>query len=465
MENPMFFRIYFIVLVTIVLVSILSCSVLQTSETEIFEDATPPPGYDPVFITGVKQFDPDNLNSPKIEISSIDTRDPVNIKVKFHMSDERNFYLTGAAQNKFQDIWCWFTVINGDDTLETSEFKIKEVTEASDKPHSISVVMDHSGSMGEYRAIAVQKGVRDMISKKRNQDNMALIRYDDKVAFSSTITGDKDFLLRNHYINGLENFGGMTAIADAVKFGTDALLKNNNNSNKAVIVFTDGYDNSSKFSKDTVISNAVLNNTLVCAVDFGADIDENYMKDFSASTGGTYHHIYKTSEFSLVFEDIYNRLSKYYVLEFKPETYGNQELKIKICLPDDTLSAEAQFDNTPEIGDISLLRINFDSDKATLKKDSKKTVKSIYTLLKAYPEMIIELRGHTDNSNRTNDPDYNIKLSQKRADAVKTALVKMGISGNRIESIGFGDQFPVADNTTEDGKKQNRRTEFIILSK
>lgn len=79
--------------------------------------------------------------------------------------------------------------------------------------------------------------------------------------------------------------------------------------------------------------------------------------------------------------------------------------------------------------------------------------------------MKIELRGHTDAQNKTGDPEYNTKLSQKRADAVKEALVKRGIAADRITAFGYGESRPVADNNTEDGRSLNRRTEFVIISR
>ncbi|MBL0331242.1 MAG: OmpA family protein [Chlorobi bacterium] len=130
-----------------------------------------------------------------------------------------------------------------------------------------------------------------------------------------------------------------------------------------------------------------------------------------------------------------------------------------------SITGENNYDNTPNVGDIALLNVFFDYDKDVLKPESNQALDNVYVLMRAFPKMKIEVRGHTDNSNKTGDSQYNQKLSQRRADAVKQAVVSKGVNVNRIKSIGFGDSQPIADNNSDDGKSQNRRTEFLIISK
>lgn len=75
------------------------------------------------------------------------------------------------------------------------------------------------------------------------------------------------------------------------------------------------------------------------------------------------------------------------------------------------------------------------------------------------PSLIVEISGHTDN--KGNDK-VNNKLSKDRAQVVADALIKKGISANRLKSIGYGSKMPVAENTTDEGRQLNRRTEFKI---
>ena len=76
--------------------------------------------------------------------------------------------------------------------------------------------------------------------------------------------------------------------------------------------------------------------------------------------------------------------------------------------------------------------------------------------------MIIEIRGHTDVRG---EYDYNIDLSQRRAQAVVNYLLSKGITKNRVTSKGYGSTMPIADNETAEGRQKNRRVEFIVLQK
>lgn len=106
----------------------------------------------------------------------------------------------------------------------------------------------------------------------------------------------------------------------------------------------------------------------------------------------------------------------------------------------------------------AILYINFDLDKAVLKPDGVAVVKEIAKVLEKNKALKIDINGHTDNSGNAN---YNLKLSQERANAVKNELIKMGISQSRLSSKGFGDKQPIASNDTQEGKNKNRRVELI----
>lgn len=110
-------------------------------------------------------------------------------------------------------------------------------------------------------------------------------------------------------------------------------------------------------------------------------------------------------------------------------------------------------------GRISLYGIYFDFNKSVVKPDSKPTLDQIAKLLKARPKLALDVVGHTDN---VGGAAFNQKLSERRANAVVTALVEdNGIDEARLRASGAGLSRPVAGNDTEDGRAKNRRVELV----
>lgn len=106
--------------------------------------------------------------------------------------------------------------------------------------------------------------------------------------------------------------------------------------------------------------------------------------------------------------------------------------------------------------------VTFETGSAVLTKSSIQVLYKAYNTMVAYPELAIEIHGFTDN---VGNASFNKKLSQKRADAVKTWLVEKGVAGDRIIAKGFGEENPIADNTSAEGRQKNRRIEFVKVEK
>lgn len=109
---------------------------------------------------------------------------------------------------------------------------------------------------------------------------------------------------------------------------------------------------------------------------------------------------------------------------------------------------------------IILNNIFFETDSYQLQKASRVELDKIYDLLVLNPGLRIEISGHTDD---TGSPAYNIELSEKRAAEVVRYLQEKGIETDRLRARGVGETVPVADNTTEEGRARNRRTELKVL--
>jgi len=116
-----------------------------------------------------------------------------------------------------------------------------------------------------------------------------------------------------------------------------------------------------------------------------------------------------------------------------------------------------------EVGNKIVLRnIFFDFDKSTLRPESTAELDRLAKMLNDMPSLKIEISGHTDN---IGSAAYNKTLSESRAKSVVDYLVKNGINANRLTYVGYGFDQPIAPNDTEEGRQQNRRTEFKVISK
>jgi len=107
-------------------------------------------------------------------------------------------------------------------------------------------------------------------------------------------------------------------------------------------------------------------------------------------------------------------------------------------------------------------RLLFDAGKATLQTASQEQLANVAAILKAYPLIRIRIGGYTDN---TGDPAINLRLSEERADNVMDELVRLGIDPDRMSARGYGEQNPVADNATEEGRQKNRRISLRVTNK
>lgn len=103
----------------------------------------------------------------------------------------------------------------------------------------------------------------------------------------------------------------------------------------------------------------------------------------------------------------------------------------------------------------------FEYSESSLKPGSLANLDRLVTFLKRYPDRTVSIEGHTDSRG---GEAFNLKLSQDRADAVRRALVERGLDAGQLQSVGLGEEFPVASNETEAGRQQNRRVEIIVLN-
>jgi outer membrane protein OmpA-like peptidoglycan-associated protein len=108
---------------------------------------------------------------------------------------------------------------------------------------------------------------------------------------------------------------------------------------------------------------------------------------------------------------------------------------------------------------VNMSDVLFDTGKFTLKPDTKVSLAKVSGILAAYPTLKLQVEGYTDS---VGGDEYNQKLSENRAGAVRDFLVAQGVSMNNISATGYGKAKPVADNGTAQGRAQNRRVNLVV---
>ncbi|HEU0034241.1 MAG TPA: OmpA family protein [Kofleriaceae bacterium] len=126
----------------------------------------------------------------------------------------------------------------------------------------------------------------------------------------------------------------------------------------------------------------------------------------------------------------------------------------------ETKNAWQDDDGCPDEVIRELTGIGFENDSAKIDGKSGPILDLAFLILKDNPQLNVEISGHTSSEGGV---DYNLDLSLRRAQAVKDYLVKRGIAAQRILTVGHGASVPIGDNTTDTGRRKNRRIEFRIL--
>jgi outer membrane protein OmpA-like peptidoglycan-associated protein len=108
---------------------------------------------------------------------------------------------------------------------------------------------------------------------------------------------------------------------------------------------------------------------------------------------------------------------------------------------------------------VNLSDVLFDTGSATLRSGAREKLARVAGILLSHPGLRLQIEGHTDS---VGDADYNQRLSENRADSVRTYLVGQGIASGAVGTAGFGESQPVTSNDTAAGRQQNRRVELIV---
>ena len=144
---------------------------------------------------------------------------------------------------------------------------------------------------------------------------------------------------------------------------------------------------------------------------------------------------------------------------YKDELFGPEIAAQKAEFTSEVVKAIA--DPALEAKIVQLKYVKFETASSRLTPVSQYQLRDLAEIMNNFPNLIIQLAGHTDN---TGEEESNLLLSQQRAQAAYDFVVNAGVDPSRLQAQGYGEADPIADNGTEDGRKQNRRTEIRIIS-
>jgi len=492
--------------------------VYPAPEDIIIEDAEYPDEYTLNTIKNFKYIgDVEDSILIKLSLKTI-AIDGDTAGIQVHLIDKDGTYYYGASEEKWRYVWKSLFVKSetSNKLYKIDNFNVTEYYAADSLPNAIAIVLDHSGSMGDDRALKIQEAAKQFIYNKNPNDGIVIVKYDDKIGIETKFSTNKEKLIKGLEVNGLKNYGGCTSLLDAIDLAVNVLDRTEGYYRKSVVILTDGNENSSLLTKGQVLKHTVGSDVNIYTIGFGSFVSEDYLKAIAFYTQGTYYQIYKTEQFDVIFEDIYKKMKYYYTIDFKTDTIGEFTTLLEIALDENRKdSIITSFSNKPvdfmaldtdedadivftsptkeisiqefnqitefvEFSDslivveiekqdsikrefelINFPDVKFILNETTIVEGTEKGIEEVIEFMQKNPTIIIEIQGHTD---QTGTYDDNMILSEQRAFKVKKLITDAGISANRVITKGLGEAKLLVNSNLESANAKNRRVEFYIKS-
>ena len=367
-------------------------------------------------------------------------------------------------------------------------FRVKEVHEMISKPYDISLVMDYSGSMAE-NIKDLEEATRRFILTKHPDDKVSVVKFDHRLANELRLTkhGKRADSVK---FDGLTRYGVSTALYAGADEGLVALEKSKNN--KVMLLFTDGQENSSlkyfgkrAFRASEVVAKARENNTRIFTIAFGEGVNNKTLDALSKLTDGKTYFIENKDEIKKVYEELPRIFRNFYEITYRPVNvqgkhdiallYNNNQGKIKTVgtsthIGDNYEIDKYDYEDTYWYQNNNLKKrpiappqsvAFFEYNKSALKSKFKTNLEPFIKYLKKNKKAELAIYGHTD---LVGTPQACLRLSLRRANAIKQYFVKNGIESKRITTKGYGKSKPLWKEETQKWQaKENRRIELLLL--
>ncbi len=387
-----------------------------------------------------------------------------SVRITAVVMDPNGNLVAGLARPYAQDKSSfWKSVVERQSGREKviDDFTVQEVRRSNAPTTDVALVADYSGSMMPY--------INSLITSVRS---VPTFLYDipsaehqySVVQFDHRVLRTVDLGKGAHRMLGLlpyNEFSGATAMYDATRAGITSL--EGSSARKVVVLFTDGYDNSSFISANNIVRLARKSGTTVYVIGLG-QVNFPVLSLMALQTGGRAYFIQDAAELPDVYESIFRTLKVHYVISWKSKS-NDQPRDVSVDF--DQRNGKVSTDTTtvypsplpidePLKAVIIALFI-----KSTTELDGESRLAEAIDLMKTDTKATAVLRAHTDT--RGSEAD-NKTLAKKRVDKLKQMFIKAGISASRLTAEAVGEAEPLYPNDEmhEWMARENRRAEILI---
>ncbi len=434
------------------------------------------------YLKGIIPIDLAKNRDIYFEIFSYDrTGYPDSIKVYVTVKDNYGNFISNMATPYASDeiekkYFKGIVEIINNQIYEIESFDVVEHHGEYSKPYTFSLVLDHSGSMAwyDYPIKDLQSAALDFIKQKKPNDKIGVIKFDETLIEEVKVSQDKSEITDKYIPDYLERFNGATSLYAAADLAVYQLIPFEN---RIVILFTDGLDNMSlqtSFEKDfrlaysalDLVKNARSTGTKIFTIGYG-QADYDILSKISYLTDGKSFKANNGNEINEIINSLPRLFNNYYEITYKPKLINGWR-NIEISTSDNNsknnilkgityIGEDYNFGEEPDI----ILRVaNFDYNKSTINEDDN-FIKSVLAFYKRFPDIVIELHGHSDSKG---NKESNRILSLKRAKSIEKILVSKGIPKEKLLSIGHGSNYLIYNpELNEAQKKENRRVEARFI--
>lgn len=394
----------------------------------------------------------------QVIVRNIDISRYPKISVVFDVLDKQNNFVHNLT---IKDV----TVKENGVPQDAVEFSL--LTNSNRVPVDFIFAIDRTGSMGD-KIKAVKVNVDRFVTQLRSKGidyRLGLIIFDDNVTGVRELTDNIELFKK--WVDSIEASGGGDEEENALEALRAATKMNSRQSaNKCVVLITDApyhsYDTEKGAYRTQFTASSIA--SMLDRLDFRVfAICSPFVYGYATIADGTGGRIYDINRpFAEILEQFANTLTSLYTISYQTnssEIPDSLQVQIKVGKRGKPVIRKFA---VMEVGRKLVVDILFPSGQSRIQASSAKDIDNLAKMMKSKPTMKLKIEGHTDSSG---DDDLNVLLSNARAGEVRNSLLKRGIAADRLVTVGYGSSRPTASNESEEGKRLNRRTEFVIIQK